>query len=222
MMRDGDYEYFISKFGEATTRRDVPTSSIDTWRGRLPDKLLTYWQNEGWCGYQNGLFWTVDPSDYEDLVGEWLEGTPFTRIDKFHVFARSAFGDLYLCGESSGSSVTVNCMFSGIIALNSDLRPKSAADRDVSIQSFLIMSKPSDYDENDADDSPLFSRALAKLGPLAEDEMYGFEPALVAGGTNDIAHLRKVKLDQHLTILRQLAAPSIPFANVDVEKLING
>jgi hypothetical protein len=58
----------------------------------------------------------------------------------------------------------------------------------------------------------LFERALHTLGPLSSTEMYGFEPALVAGGRMALEHLKKVNLDVHLTILRQLAPPKIPFA----------
>lgn len=219
-MRDEDFDYFISKFGEATERREVPAASIAAWRGRLPDQLLRYWQHEGWCSYRNGLVWTVDPSDYEDLVAEWLADTPFVQIDANHVFARSAFGDLYLCGERAGSNITINCAMSGIIAVASDLKQKTAEDRDGSVRAFFSMSRPSSYDKKDSSRNPMFERALAKLGPLAEDEMYGFEPALIAGGSNTVEHLNKVKIDQHLTILRQFAKPSIPFQDVDVEKII--
>jgi hypothetical protein len=55
-MRDEDFDYFISKFGEATNRVAVPTEAIEKWRNKLPDQLLTYWQEEGWGGYANGLF----------------------------------------------------------------------------------------------------------------------------------------------------------------------
>ena len=97
-MRDEDFEYFISKFGDATTRVEVPSSSFDKWRDKLPDQLLTYWKEEGWCAYGNGLFWTVNPEEYEDLIDEWLESTKLEQLDSFHVVARSAFGDLYACG----------------------------------------------------------------------------------------------------------------------------
>ncbi|MEX6038422.1 GAD-like domain-containing protein [Providencia hangzhouensis] len=40
---------------------------------KLPELLLTYWHNEGWSSYYNGLFTIVDPDDYEDIVDEWLE-----------------------------------------------------------------------------------------------------------------------------------------------------
>lgn len=219
-MRDEDFECFISEFGEATARREVPREALEKWRGRLPEQLLTYWQREGWSCYRDGLFWTVDPSDYEEIVNEWLAGSPFPKLDTSYVFARSAFGDLYLCGERSGSNMMINCAMNGIIATSKGLEAKSASERDGSIRAFFLTSEPGDYDKKDASRSPMFARALAKLGPLSEEEMYGFEPALVAGGTNDVSHLRKVKLDQHLTILRQLATPSIPFGSVDVEKLI--
>jgi hypothetical protein len=85
---------------------------------------------------------------------------------------------------------------------------------------FFSNLEPKANDLKDANRAPLFARALAALGPLAEDEMYGFEPALAVGGVMTLEHLRKVKVDQHLTILRQLAAPSFPFGNVDLDKII--
>nr|BFE94926.1 hypothetical protein GCM10020185_54620 [Pseudomonas brassicacearum subsp. brassicacearum] len=55
-MRDEDFQYFISVMGEATSHRHVPDSQIAKYRGVLPEALLDYWQDEGWCGYANGLF----------------------------------------------------------------------------------------------------------------------------------------------------------------------
>jgi hypothetical protein len=49
--------------------------SLEKWRDKLPEQLLTYWQQEGWCEYKDGLFCTVDLDDYEDLVDEWLADT---------------------------------------------------------------------------------------------------------------------------------------------------
>lgn len=220
-MRDEDFDYFISKFGEAGQRVGVPASALETWRSKLPDQLLAYWQEEGWCSYADGLLWTVNPEQYEDLVDEWLDGSPLERTDSFHVIARSAFGDLYLCGQSSGRSATICCPLNAISALVKELRPKTPAGRDSSIRSFFCGSLRGDYDLLDETGRPLFDRALAKFGPLGADEMYGFEPALVAGGKMRLENLRKVKLDQHLSILRQLAAPTIPFSNIDIEKLLN-
>lgn len=95
-MRSEDFEVFIDEFGEATFKHEVPQAAIEKWQGVLPAQLLHYWKTEGWCGYADGLFWTVDPDEYEDVVEDWLADTPLAGVDRFHAIARSAFGSLYL------------------------------------------------------------------------------------------------------------------------------
>ncbi len=68
----------------------------------------------------------------------------------------------------------------------------------------------------------MFERALKNLGHLETDEMYAFERALVARGKMVVDRLAKVKLHQHLTILRQLAAPSFPASISSDIKQMNG
>lgn len=137
-MRDETFQLFIDEFGEASQRVNVSPETIEKWRGKLPDQLLTYWHGEGWCSYADGLFWTVDPDEYEDLVDEWLEDSPLAQIDVFHVIARTAFGTLYLCGEKTGRSASIDCCVHCITALKKNLKPKATkADLDRSIRSFL-------------------------------------------------------------------------------------
>jgi hypothetical protein len=219
-MRDEDFEYFIGKFGEPTHRTAVPADSIERWRGRLPHQLLTYWLQEGWCGYADGLFWTVDPDDYEDLIDEWLEDTPLEGLDSFHVIARSAFGDLFACGEKVGPVVTVTCLHHAIIALTRELHAKSPADLDFDVRNFFAGKTRRACDLTTNHDVDLFEPALKKLGQLAPDEMYALEPPLAAGGTIALENLARVKLDPHLTLLRQLAVPTMPYANLDIDKLM--
>lgn len=219
-MRDEALDIFINHFGEADRRVAVPQSSIEKYRGTLPDLLLRYWQEEGWASYGQGLLWTVDPDEYEDVLDEWLEDTPFEQLDAYHVFARSALGDLYVCGEKGGSNMTVACSLHGITALVKELRPKSPKARDTSIEVFFAMHEPHDADLKDEGGQWLFARAVKQLGVLDADEMYGFEPAVAVGGPLILDNLRRVKLEPHLTILRQLAPPQIPFANGDLEKLM--
>ena len=220
-MRDGDFEYFISKFGEATKRLVVPAASLEKWRGKLPDKLLKYWEQEGWCEYANGLFCTVDPDDYEDLVDEWLADTGLDEIDAFHVIARTAFGELYVCGEKTGCSATIYCALNLVTALENDLKAKTKEDLDFSIRSFFAFSEPTELDMKDEDGQLLFERARAKLGPLEPHEIYGFEPAIVLGGKILLENLAKVNANVHLTILRQFAEPELPLAGIDIDKLLD-
>ena len=56
---------------------------------------------------------------------------------------------------------------------------------------------------------PLFARAAKKWGALASDEMYGFEPSLVLGGSKELTHLRRVKIIAHLEFIAQLQPPKV-------------
>ena len=206
-MRDEDFEYFISKFGEASTFIDADKQVIEQYRGILPDKLLEYWADDGWSGYAQGLFWVINPADYSDLLDMWLEDSPIVGIDNYHVIARSAFGKLYVWGQNTNQYFTLNCPMHAIIASEKELE-KIKTDSEIAIQVFFTGDKE-DYDLEDMNDKPLFDQALKKLGPLAVDEVYGFEPMLAAGGTLMVDNLAKLDLNIHLTILRQMAAPKL-------------
>lgn len=219
-MRDEDFDYFISKFGEATHRVVVPENSIRQWRGKLPDQLLTYWREEGWCGYADGLFWIVDPEDYQDLVDFWLEDTFFTDIDTYHAIARTAFGELFLFGEKTGRSATLSCFANFITSLKNERKSKPSERLNSEIRSFFLM-EPQECDLKDEKQKPLFERALKKLGPLTSNEVYGFEPALVAGGAMRLENLAKLDLHAHLTILRQLGPLDLSNCNFDASQYMD-
>ncbi|BBH34924.1 GAD-like domain-containing protein [Pseudomonas sp. St290] len=202
-MRDEDFECFIRVMGEATSHRQALGFHIAKYRGVLPDALLTYWQKEGWCGYANGLFWTVDPDDYKHLLDMWLAGTEFSQIDNYHVIAQSAFGTLYAWGEKYNRKIVVSCSTGSIVALMNKLKVPNK-DPDLAIQTFFAMSDKERYDLEDNQGEFLFDRALEKWGALDESEVYGFEPVLFVGGTASLDHLVKCNLEVHLTILRQM------------------
>ncbi|WP_130903783.1 GAD-like domain-containing protein [Pseudomonas sp. Sample_22] len=194
---DKVFARFIEKFGEPTGREEVPPSSIDRYKGKLPNILLEYWAEHGWGGYGNGIFWIVNPQEYEGVVASWLEGTKFEAIDNYHLIARSAFGNLYFWGEKTGASLDITSHLSRYSTHTSiytgDLMDKG-------FQSFLLSI---DVELNDYGD--LFQPAIKKLGPLRHDEMYGFVPALMFGGPDTLDHLEKVKAVEHLTLLSQIA-----------------
>jgi hypothetical protein len=68
--------------------------------------------------------------------------------------------------------------------------------------------------------SSLFKRILSKTGPLSASEIYGFNPALVAGGRMKLENLEKVNIFDHLAYLRQLAKPELPFSDIDISTLM--
>lgn len=194
---DEDFAGFLNDFGPAFDKRFVPPSSIERYRGKLPDQLLSYWAEHGWCGYANGLFWTVDPQEYDPVLEAWIGDTPFMEQDAYHLIARSAFGELYFWGEKTGDSL-------GIFAPGSYCIPRKSRfvgeKMDFGMRLFFgaLSRKANDF-------AGMFSPALEKLGRLKHDEMYGFVPALALGGTSTLANLQKVKAVEHLVLLAQLA-----------------
>ena len=202
-MRDEFFQSMIDNLGEATSRREVPAASIDKYQSKLPAALLGYWREDGWCSYADGLFWIVDPDAYKATLDMWLQGSGLTEIDNYHVIARDAFGSLYAWGERYQRKITVSSLAGGIVALKNQLQ-KSNPQPDRSLGIFLGSTSRDSLDFDDNQGRPLFQRALAKLGPVAEDEMYAFEPALCIGGKADLEHMVKLNLEVHLMILDQL------------------
>jgi hypothetical protein len=193
---DEDFALFLTHFGPAIDKRYVPLSTIDRYRGKLPDQLLTYWEEYGWCGYADGLFWTVNPQEYEPALEAWIGDTPFMEQDAYHVIARSAFGKLYLWGEETGDTLSIFAPASTCFASP----PDNDIDRDFEMRLFF-----GGMSRKGIDVEGLFAPALQQLGRPAHDEMYGFVPALALGGALTLSNLRKVKAVEHLVLLAQLA-----------------
>jgi hypothetical protein len=194
---DEFFSIFLDTFGGPVDRREVPTSSIERYKGKLPNQLLEYWDEHGWCGYGDGIFWIVNPQEYEGALASWIEGTTLEQRDTYHVIARSAFGDLYLWGEKTGSSLRIISVLSRCVIDNFEI---ASEEMDRELQNFLLSTE---VEYNDFDD--LFQPAKKKLGTLRHDEMYGFVPALMLGGPDTLDHLEKVKAVEHLTLLSQIA-----------------
>ncbi|MEQ7919399.1 GAD-like domain-containing protein [Xanthomonas sp. WHRI 1810A] len=194
---DEVFSMFLETFGGPVDRQEVPASSIERYRGKLPAQLLEYWNEHGWCGYAEGLFWIVNPKEYEEVVAYWIENTQFATSDTYHLIARSAFGDLYLWGENTGASLKITSYLSRYTTHTSIY---TGAQMDKGLRSFLLSRQ---VDSNDYGD--LFKPATQKLGVLRHDEMYGFVPALMLGGRDTLQHLEKVKAVEHLILLSQLA-----------------
>ncbi|MEX5354332.1 GAD-like domain-containing protein [Pseudomonas juntendi] len=144
-----------------------------------------------------GIFWLVNPQEYDAVVSCWIAGTAFDSHDNYHLIARSAFGDLYLWGEKTGFSLEIASLSSQYVFYKTDFTKEQLNSE---LQGFILSRK---VDSNDFND--LFNPAREKLGRLKHDEMYGFFPALMLGGSDSLQHLQKVSAIEHLVFLAQLA-----------------
>lgn len=201
-----DYFYNSKGFGPAIKSKPVLKETLAKYQNRLPDQLLEYWQQFGFCGWGNGLFWTVNPDDYEDVLEAWLGETDFVEKEELYVIARSAFGKLYVWGKKSGQSIKIDPVYSRIYPSEDSI---TRDEQDNYIRMFFGFKKKNDLDYEDNKNKPLFDRAVKKLGVLESQEMYGFEPALIFGSEPKLENLRKLPIISHLQFLASLDKPQI-------------
>ena len=200
---DEDFADFLTKFGQPFAAKAADEAVLQKYRGILPDQLLTYWRQYGFCGFADGLFWITNPDDYEDILPDWLPETEQVR-HKHYVIARTGWGELLVWEPAYGHKYTVNPHF-GFVGMEEDVSREIAKGRgDQEMRLFFSLQKPKYFDRADHKNRPLFQRAVKKLGALADDEMFYFSPALVVGDHNDLAHVEKGNLFAQLDILRGL------------------
>jgi hypothetical protein len=191
---DEDFKYFYEDkgFNPEIHVQPVPERIINKYRYKLPDQLISYWKQYGFSGYGKGLFWVVNPEEYDDVLDTWLGETHFVEQDALYVIARSAFGDLFVWGDKTGQGIKIVPSYGMIFPGDNSERIRKGM-QDKLIQWFFSGQDKKSLDDNDEYEKPMFDRAYKLLGELAPDEMYGFEPALVLGGKAVVENLRKVK-----------------------------
>lgn len=199
---DEDLQDLLCQLPIMTPRRHPGVEYLEHLSGRLPAKLLEIWRDVGMGGFGNGMFWLVDPVEYSPVAKAWAEAVGLDG-NGLWIIARSAFGELFLWDESTTSIVTILAPYQTIYRSDARTVPEPEhADLHLSI--FIGMQNPDELDFEDVSEKGLFRRALKRLGPLNEHEMYGFEPALALGGKPVLENLRKVNAIEHLLLLPQL------------------
>lgn len=196
---DEMFEGFLEDFGMPEHRESCSSKTLEKFKNKLPERLLEYWQEYGFCGFKKGLLWIVNPDDHEDILEQWLEKTDIPDNDVYHVFARSAFGDLFIWGEETGYKYEVNTANGWII--EQDGKPKSK--HNIAIERFFGLADVEEYDIEDDNGDYLFESCINKFGALNPDEMFGFEPSLIVGGKTVFENINKVNIFVHLSVLAQ-------------------
>lgn len=198
--------YFVGrKFGEPCYQRFPTPEELARYRGVLPDLLLAIWETVGFSAYADGGLWLVNPADYEDVLERILEPTVFIEQDIYHVIARNAWGELILWGEKSGNNLDITPSMQWVCTNPTNAPEQIAASKaNEAMRWCLCMTQKSFLETNDEKDKPMLERAIAKLGKLDEDEMYGFAPFLFMGGKKRLENLQKVNIHTHLNLIADM------------------
>lgn len=192
-----NYKGFGPSFSPVSASEDICAH----FKGKVPDQLVGYWKEYGFCGWAEGLFWVVNPQDYVKVLSAWLKDTPFEKEDKYHVISRTAFGELEIWGERTGNSLTIVPQYGQIYPDKVQAEHLINRGGDQCIRLFFASMNKSHIDLDDDKDKPLFDRLKNKLGVLADDEMYAIVPAPALGGSARLDSIQKVKIIEHLAFL---------------------
>ncbi|NHC05071.1 DUF1851 domain-containing protein [Acinetobacter sp. 187] len=203
---DENFEIFYldEGFGPPIYSEPVSDEILNKFKTKLPNQLLEYWKVFGFSGWGNGLFWLVNPEEYQDVLDAWLENIETPPHEEYFVIARSAFGDLDIWGTIHGHCFTISSTMNQIFP---SMEEMNIGEEDLLLRIFISSQEKRFLDIKDFKNKSLFDRAVKKYGELTKNEMFGFEPALVLGGEAKIENVRKLPIISHLQLLASLDTP---------------
>ncbi|MEB3792241.1 MULTISPECIES: GAD-like domain-containing protein [Acinetobacter] len=214
---DENFEIFYHDegFGPPVCVESVPEETLKKYQGKLPNQLLEYWKAFGFSGWGNGLFWLVNPDDYQDVLDAWLEHIELPPHEEYFVFGRSAFGDLIIWGTIHGRCLKISSVTSQIFP---NMEKMEQGEEDFILRNYISTPTKKTFDFKDYKNKPLFDRAVKKYGVLKPNEVFGFEPALILGGEAKIENVRKLPIISHLQFLASLDTPRMM---LDIGKFVD-
>jgi hypothetical protein len=195
MMSNVVLEQFIKWIGEGEFYCEVNELLLEKYKNIfLTDKddfdiINIIWEQYGFRSYRNGLFWLVNPDEYNS-VARRFPNISETAI----VFARTAIGNLFLFDKLSigdsimhlnvhkGERKIVSTYFEGFLTV------------DIAVDDFW---KKNCYGNIEL-------KVIDKHVTIAYDECLTFVPALALGGSENVTKMKKVKIKENLELLAQI------------------
>jgi hypothetical protein len=179
-------EKFWKVFGVGEQYRPYSDEDDARLSGRIPSVMRQILKQDGWCSYKEQVLWLCDPDDWDAAARAW-----FPEAERPQVFARSAFGDLFVWDGELFRYVMVH----------DSLVMTSVPDGDWFFT--RVLTAPDFAPQTHL---PVAVRdARAKAGRLAWDEMYAYVPALALGGSEETSRIERVKALEALSMLSQLS-----------------
>lgn len=196
----------IRKLGEPELAQKVLKQEAESYRGRLPDALLKFWQEHGRGSYRDGTYWICDPAPYQVIINEMFKFDPKYRPEEMTVVGHDAFGDIWVWHDRF-HDVTVHTnageVYNPPESSYTDDETGEEFSPDFSIGGYISGFRNFDPPCDD-DGEPLIPQAIERLGRLNHNEIYGYVPALALGGQNMAKNLQKFSAPEHMMFLASL------------------
>ncbi|ADG76887.1 GAD-like domain protein OS=Tsukamurella paurometabola (strain ATCC 8368 / DSM / CCUG 35730 /CIP 100753 / JCM 10117 / KCTC 9821 / NBRC 16120 / NCIMB 702349/ NCTC 13040) OX=521096 GN=Tpau_0237 PE=4 SV=1 [Tsukamurella paurometabola] len=176
-MTDEHFELFLRDVPLTTAGPACTQQHLDTYRGVLPNPLLSYWQEYGFSGFGDGIVWLTDPLEWQattTLITAGITHRPLGTDATYIPILRTAFGEVWFWTPGFGKSLVVAPVNATAVCTGLS-RPN-----DLSLQSIFAMGSPSRYDFKPLGfPDGVFTRVLAQCGKLDFDQVYHFNPSVI-------------------------------------------
>ncbi len=189
------YDQFFEKYQEAIDAREVPQEVIKKYETILPAPIIDLWKRHGFGGYEEGLFWTINPDDYLGYVDDWIDFSDY----KIYPIMRTAFADIIVIYNLKTDDKEF-----GVENIN--IRHGKTNQISMSLEKFFrdILLEPGFFMADTRVKSALFFYGVDNLGILKSNQCYGFEPIALLGGEETEKNMKIFNFDIHLDILTQV------------------
>ena len=220
-----DFDYWHKRFYEEVGTPDevLPSNEevINAYRGLLPNELLNYWEEFGFCSFLEGGFYLTNPDDYKELLEQYLVNTPLANREGLYVICKTSFGKLYLWERGKGNVADIN-LLTNLISFYADVDRKKLLkkEEELEITSFLALKNKELIDIKDKNNKALFDRLLEKFKKVEYTEMYGYKLLSPLGGEKVIENFDKVNLFIYAEIQYSMELPY--FTIIDLENSFYG
>jgi hypothetical protein len=191
------YDDFFTKYSKAMDSKSVPSEIVEKYKNILPEPIIRVWENHGFGGYRKGLFWTINPDEYNGYLEKWIK----TKWNDVVPIMRTAFGDIivmYNIDQDDDEWEDVGFRVIDLKHGDEDLVTNGLEKffkRALIRTGMLVDTAQIDLD--------LFFYGVDNLGLLKADECYGFEPLLLSGGKENEESMTKLNFSLHLDIMTQ-------------------
>lgn len=190
------YEKFLNQNIDSA-RQIADDAFFAKYANTAPKELITLWQEVGLGIFSNGLFRIVSPDDYQDFVDTYIEDNE-KYFEYLLPFMTTAFGDIFVWVKDIFQNreyvifINVRSGNWSIVTSRMELLFSLYLVSEGCLKRFFNL-KVSD-----------FSKLVDSLGLPAEDECYGYVPALALGGSKSIKNIQVVKMLPYIDIIAQM------------------
>jgi hypothetical protein len=153
--------------------------------GLLADMLIEFWQEYGVGRFSDGLLYVCDPIQKKSTLDFFFPGQDFYPV------VISSFGDIFFTDFKQVYSLTPVYGWFTRKSPNFELLFEISFWREEFLKDVL--------------NQDFHQKCIQKLGNLERDEIFGFEPAIALGGSDEnIDFVKRFQMDAHLAFLAQL------------------